>query len=102
MNKPKYTVRLLRVAEDDFNEIVTYIAAENRAAAEMIATKIEKNLIRLSFYPYLGKIPKDEELSRLGYRFLVVENYLIFYTIEEQTILIHRIIHGARNYLNLF
>ena len=101
MNKPKYTVRLLRVAEDDFNEIVTYIAAENRAAAEMIATKIEKNLIRLSFYPYLGKIPKDEELSRLGYRFLVVENYLIFYTIEEQTILIHRIIHGARNYLNL-
>jgi len=101
VNKPKYTVRLLRVAEDDFNEIVTYIAAENRAAAEMIATKIEKNLIRLSFYPYLGKIPKDEELSRLGYRFLVVENYLIFYTIEEQTILIHRIIHGARNYLNL-
>jgi toxin ParE1/3/4 len=102
VNKPKYTVRLLRVAEDDFNEIITYIAAENRAAAEMIATKIEKNLIRLSFYPYLGKIPKDEELSRLEYRFLVVENYLIFYTIEEQTILIHRIIHGARNYLNLF
>jgi toxin ParE1/3/4 len=102
VNKPKYIVRLLRVAEDDFNEMITYIAAENRAAAEMIATKIEKNLIRLSFYPYLGKIPKDEELSRLGYRFLVVENYLIFYTIEEQTILIHRIIHGARNYLNLF
>jgi len=102
VNKPKYTVRLLRVAEDDFNEMITYIAAENRAAAEMIATKIEKNLTRLSFYPCLGKIPKDEELSRLGYRFLVVENYLIFYTIEEQTILIHRIIHGARNYLNLF
>ena len=101
MNKPKYTVRLLRVAEDDFNEIVTYIAVENRAAAEIIATKIEKNLSRLSFYPYLGKIPKDEELNCLGYRFLVVENYLIFYTVEEQTILIHRIIHGARDYLNL-
>ena len=101
MNKPKCTVRVLRVAEDDFNEIVTYIAAENRAAAEIIATKIEKNLSRLSFYPYLGKIPKDEELNRLGYRFLVVENHLIFYTVEEQTILIHRIIHGARDYLNL-
>jgi len=67
----------------------------------MIATKIEKNLPRLSFYPYLGKIPKDGGLGRLGYPFLVVENYLIFYTIEEQTILIHRIIHGARDYLEL-
>lgn len=101
MNKPRYTVRLLRVAEDDLNEIITYIAAENRTAAEMIATKIEKNLTRLFSYPSLGKIPKDEELRRLGYRFLVVENYLIFYTIEGQTILIHRIIHGARDYLKL-
>ena len=101
MNRPKRTARLLRVAENDFSEIVTYLAVENRAAAEMIATKIEKNVTRLSFYPYLGKIPKDEELGRLGYRFLVVENYLIFYTIEEQTILIHRIIHGARDYINL-
>ena len=101
MNRPKYTVRLLRIAEDDLNGIVTYIAAENRAAAEMIAIKIEKNLTRLSLYPYLGKNPKDEELNGLGYRFLVVENYLIFYTIDEQTILIHRIIHGARDYLNL-
>ena len=101
MNKPKYTVRLLRIAEDDFNEIIAYIAAENRAAAEMIATKIERNLTRLSFYPYFGKIQKDEELGRLGYRFLVVEDYLIFYTIEEQIILIHRIIHGARDYLSL-
>jgi toxin ParE1/3/4 len=101
VSKPKYTLRLLRAAEDDFNEIITYISAENRAAAEMITTKIEQNLIRLSFYPYLGKVPKDEELSRLGYRFLVVENYLIFYTIEGQTILIHRIIHGARDYLSL-
>ena len=101
MNKPKYTVRLLRVAEDDLNEIMTYIAAENRTAAEMIVTKIEKNLTRLSCYSYIGKIPKDEELSHLGYRFLVVENYLIFYTIEEHTILIHRIIHGARDYLKL-
>ena len=101
MNKPRHTVRLLRVAEDDLNEMITYISAENKAAAEIMATKIEKNLTRLSSYPYIGKIPKDEELSHLGYRFLVVENYLIFYTIEKQTILIHRIIHGARDYLKL-
>ena len=101
MKETKYAVRLLRAAEDDLNDLVSYIAVENRTTAEMVATKIERNLARLSFYPRLGKIPKDEELNCLGYRFLVVENYLIFYTIEERTILIHRIVHGARDYLSL-
>jgi len=101
VKETKYTVRLLRAAEDDFNDMITYIAAENRTAAEMMATKIERNLSRLSFYPYRGEVPKDKELKHLGYRFLVTGNYLIFYTIEERTILIHRIVYGARDYLNL-
>jgi len=97
----KYTVRLLRAAEDDLNEIITYIALDNRAATELLAIRIEKNLAYLSHHPYLGKIPNEEELARLGYRFLVVQDYLIFYTIEEQTVWVHRILHGAQDYLNL-
>jgi toxin ParE1/3/4 len=49
----------------------------------------------------LGKIPNEEELADMGYRFLVVQNYLIFYTIEHNTLWVHRIIHGARDYLSL-
>jgi hypothetical protein len=37
----------------------------------------------------------------MGYRFLVVQNYLIFYTIEDQIIWVHRIIHGTREFLSL-
>ena len=37
----------------------------------------------------------------MGYRHLVVENYLIFYEIENQTIFVHRILDGARDYLSL-
>jgi toxin ParE1/3/4 len=92
---------LLKAAEDDFDDIVSYIAAENRTAAETIAVKIERSLARLPDHPYLGRTPREEHLIRLGYRFLVVENYLIFYTLEEQTIWIHRILHGARDYLNI-
>ena len=101
MKEPKYTVRLLRAAEQDLTDIITYIAAENRAAADVTALKIEKSLVRLSNYPFLGRIPKEEELIRLGYRFLIVEDYLIFYTIEDRTIWVHRILHGARNYIAL-
>ena len=102
MSQPEYNVRLLRVAEDDLNEIVMYIASDRPSAAEAMANKIEKNLALLSKNPMLGRIPKEEVLSRLGYRYLVVENHLIFYTIEEPTIYVHRIVHGARDYLSLF
>ena len=102
MKRPKYSVRLLRAAEDDFTEIVTYIAAQKPEAAEALAQNIESNLSLLATNPHLGRIPKDAALLDLGYRYLVVQNYLIFYVVEDRTIFVHRIVHGARDYLGLF
>ncbi len=101
MSSSKYSVRLLPIAEEDLQEIISYIAAENPTAAYELADRIEKNLKYLASHPYLGKIPDDEKLSMMGYRFTVVENYLIFYTINRKTILVHRIIHGARDLQHL-
>ncbi|MCK9425044.1 MAG: type II toxin-antitoxin system RelE/ParE family toxin [Ignavibacteriaceae bacterium] len=101
MTKSSLDVRLLSIAEEDFSEIIYYIAAENSKAAEQLADKIEKNLALLSDNPLLGRIPRDTDLKSLGYRYLIIENYLAFYTIEKRTILIHRIIHGARSYKSL-
>jgi toxin ParE1/3/4 len=101
MPADNYQIRFLSIAEEDFTEIVSYIAADNPKAADSIADKIEKNLVLLSKNPKLGRIPREDEMKNLGYRYFIVENYLIFYTIEEKTILIHRILHGARNYKTL-
>ena len=101
MPTDKFQIRLLRIAEEDFTEIIKFITDDNPTAAEAIATKIEKNLELLSDNPNLGRMPRDEEIKNLGYRYIIVQNYIIFYTIEERTILIHRILHGARNYKSL-
>ncbi len=101
MSRRKYSIRFLQVAEDDLAEVITYIAADRPSAAEALATKIERNIRLLSANPHLGQSPKEEELAKLGYRYLVVENYLVFYIMERQTIYIHRILHGARDYLSL-
>jgi len=101
MRADKFQIRLLKIAEEDFTEIIKFIADDNPTAAEAIATKIEKNLELLSDNPNLGRIPRDEEIRNLGYRYLIVQNYIVFYTIEKRTILIHRILHGARNYKSL-
>ena len=101
MPADKFQIRLLKIAEEDFTEIIKFIADDNPTAAEAIATKIEKNLELLSDNPHLGRIPRDEEIRNPGYRYIIVQNYIVFYTIEKRTILIHRILHGARNYKSL-
>ena len=101
MPTDKYQIRLLRVAEEDFNEIISIIADDNPTAANSIADKIEKNIELLSENPMLGRTPRDEDIKNLGYRYMIIQNYIVFYTIEERTIFIHRILHGARNYKTL-
>ncbi len=101
MLKTKYQIRLLKIAEEDFTEIVSYIAADNPSAANTLANKIEKNLELLSDNPKLGRIPRDEEIRNLGYRYIIIQNHIVFYTIDERTILIHRILHSARKYKSL-
>jgi toxin ParE1/3/4 len=101
MPKDKYRILFLKIAEEDFTEIISYIAADNPKAANAIANKIEKNLELLSENPLLGRIPRDEEIRNLRYRYLIVQNYIIFYTIENKTIYVHRILHSARNYKSI-
>lgn len=101
MSKNNFNIRLLTIAEEDFTEIISFIASDNTKAALNLADKIEKNLELLADNPLLGKSPSDSDLKLLGYRYLIVESYLIFYTIEKRTILIHRILYGARNYKSL-
>jgi plasmid stabilization system protein ParE len=101
MPTDKYQIRLLRIAEEDLTEIISFIAAENPIAANSIADKIEKNIELLSENPMIGRIPRDEDIKNLRYRYIIVQNYIVFYTFEERTIFIHRILHGARNYKTL-
>ena len=101
MKQPEYEIRLLQVAEDDLREIINYIAVDDPTAAMALLDKIENSLSGLTSFPLLGKIPAEEALAGMGYRFLTVNNYLVFYTVEEKIIWVHRIIHGARNYISL-
>ena len=101
MPASKCNLRLLSVAEEDLSEIINFIAADNLSAAVALANKIENDLMLLSENPFMGRVPRDEEIKNLGYRYLVVQNYIIFYTVEDNTIFVHRILHQARDYKTL-
>jgi toxin ParE1/3/4 len=93
-----YSVRFLGPAEQDLSEIYEYVTADNIRAAERLLTRIEKDLNTLAKQPTLGRLPRDPDISRLGYRYLIIGEYLAFYRLEGSVILVYRIIHGARDY----
>lgn len=96
-NKIKYAP----VAIDDMDEIFSYISKDNIAAAEILLERITTGIFRLAEFPNLGSVLSDEEytLVNSGYRFIVIQPYLVFYRIIGHTIIIHRVLHGRRDYL---
>ncbi|ADG81758.1 type II toxin-antitoxin system mRNA interferase toxin, RelE/StbE family [Thermincola potens] len=96
-NKIKYTP----VAVDDMDEIFSYISKDNVTAAEALLEKITTGISRLVEFPNMGSVLSDEEytLVNRGYRFIVIHPYLVFYRIIDHSIVIHRILHGRRDYL---
>jgi toxin ParE1/3/4 len=91
-------VRLLALAERDLSDIYEYIAVDNPTAAERLLTRIQKDLGALGVHPHMGRIPRDPDIARLGYRYLIISDYLAFYRLEPSVVLVHRIMHGAREY----
>ena len=101
MSTNRFVLRLLSIAEQDLLDIIEYLAAENVSAAHNLADHIEQNLQRLRRHPFLGKMPVDTKVAMMGYRVLIVGDYLIFYKVRGNTVLVYRIIHGARDILPL-
>jgi toxin ParE1/3/4 len=96
-----FAVRLLRTAEDDLDAASSYIGADSIPAALRFLDLIDKKLELLSSNPYIGRAITMEEIARYGYRCLVITNYIAIYTIEENTVIVHRILHGARDWIAL-
>jgi plasmid stabilization system protein ParE len=72
----RFTLKLLSIAEQDFLDIIEYLAAESPAAARTVMDQIDTRLQQLRDYPFLGKVPADTKLARMSYRVLVVKEYL--------------------------
>jgi plasmid stabilization system protein ParE len=97
----KRTVRLLSLAERDLADIYEYVAVDNVTAADRILAHIEKDLAALASQPLLGRVPRDPDIAGLGYRYLIIGDYLAFYRTEPTVVLVHRILHGARDYAEI-
>ena len=96
----RYNINYLPVARKDLIDIIEYIQEDNPKAALKFLNQIEDTISKLEDFPYMGATPKDTLLQYKGYRILVIQNYLVFYVVKENSleVEIRRIIHGKRKY----
>ncbi len=94
----KYKFEYLPIATKDLTEILEYIELDNPQAALRLLNELDSTISNLEIFPYMGIVPKDFRLERLGYRMLIVNSYLVFYIVLDDVIEIRRIIYGKRKY----
>lgn len=90
-------------AENDLSEIKKYISEdlENPSAALSMIKKITKNIRMLSEYSLIGTPLSSVTDVQGGYRYLVIDNYMVFYRTDEEKVYVDRILYGRRDYLRI-
>jgi len=100
-----YHIDITEPAENDLHDAVKYITEQllNPSAAERLIDDTEHAVNSLSNMPDRHALVKDEVLARLGFRFIPVNNYLVFYIIREEikTVVIQRFLYGRRDWVNI-
>jgi plasmid stabilization system protein ParE len=73
---------------------IIYLNTLSPQACDLIVEKISS----LSEMPERCPFVRDVVLKAKGYRYLIIEGYMVFFVIRSDTVQIRRIIHGRRNY----
>ena len=94
----RYKVKIYPSAQQDLQEIVDYLNTLSPSAALRYYDKLTEEIASLSTMPERCPRPRDLALAAKGYRYLIVENYLIFYVVSGGTVQIRRILYGRRDY----
>jgi toxin ParE1/3/4 len=94
--------RVALEAEADLDDIWYYIAGGSGSLeiADRFVDSLTERFYLLSRNPFLGR-RRDEEL-RSGLRSFPVGEYIIFYRIEAEEVLILRVLRGSRDVRAIF
>ena len=91
---------------EEIEEICDYIEKNLKTpqSANRLRIKIIKTIHRLKNSPRLYKIIDKKDRFKRVYRRIVIDNYVILYTIidEDEVILISHMYYGGKNYLESF
>jgi toxin ParE1/3/4 len=98
-------IRPLPAATSDITELYCYFLALEANLGEKFLDCLYETYEMIANMPELGQLYRFRDPAMKDARIRQIKkfsNYLIFYRIETDKIVILRVLHGARDYMNLF
>ena len=100
-----YSLNITDIAEEDILSTVKYIAnvLKNPKAASNLLDEIERHEGILENSPDIYPLVSDEYLAKKGLKYVIIKNYLMFYTVNDvkKIVNIIRFLYGRRDWKNL-
>ncbi|MEA4804860.1 type II toxin-antitoxin system RelE/ParE family toxin [Acetobacterium wieringae] len=100
-----YNIEISEPAENDLRDVIHYISSQlsSPMTAINMMDVIEAALLFLSEMPQKCPAVRDDRLASMGYRKLLIKNYIAFFTIDEQAkvVNVERILYARRDWLRL-
>jgi len=98
----KFTVKYTPISQRDLLSILDYISLDDPVAALNQLDDIERAIDNLEAFPYSGTESRDENIRIKGYRYLIINEYNVFYTVDDKRMIvrIHRILSAKQNSLD--
>jgi len=100
-----YSLNITDIAEEDILATVKYITNElkNSVAANNLLDEIERHEKILEDTPGIYPFVHDEYLAEKGLKYVIINNFLLFYTIDEKNKIVNiiRFLYGRRDWKNI-
>ena len=100
-----YQLHITSTAEHDIMRAVDYIefALKNPQAADNLLDVVTKQIETLSDFPQKFRIVDDPVLASWEIRFVIINNYLAFYTVneEKQSVIVVRFLYKKSDWCSI-
>ena len=100
-----YQLHITSTAEHDIMHAVDYIkfTLKNPKAADDLLYTVTKQIGTLSDFPQKFRLVDDPVLASWEIRFVIINNYFAFYTIDEkkQTVIVVRFLYQKSNWCSI-
>lgn len=95
----RYSVEVTSQANEQMREIAVYVAKElkNRDAALGLLDVFENAILSLEEFPERVALTPEEPWRREGVRQLVVENFNIYFWIDDKTVRVTAVVYQKRD-----
>lgn len=100
-----YQIHITSMAERDIMRAMDYIEfnLKNPDAADNLVDAVTEKVASLSYLPQKFRLVDDPVLASWGVRFIVINNYIAFYTIDEAKKMVYvvRFLYQKSNWISI-